>query len=184
MKTTGILIILTISVTGCNGKHKTDEDFTSERTSKTASFVVEESIDKVFPLFGAFEERKWISTWNPILIYPDEEIIEEGTTFKLDVSGHGHGSESEYLWIVTKYEPTNHLIQYLVSTENRFWTITVISNSIENNTKTNTTVTYTYTGLNAKGNKLNKESLDKMYKNELQDWAEMINDYFLKLKKQ
>jgi len=183
MKTTGILILLAISVTGCNGEHKTGKDFISERTSKTGSFVVEEPIDKVFPLFGAFEERKWISTWNPILIYPDKEIIEEGTTFKLDVRAHGHGSESEYLWIVTKYEPNNHLIQYLVSTENRFWTITLKSNSIENDTKTNTTVTYAFTGLNANGNKLNKESLDKMYKSELQDWADMMNNYFLKLKK-
>jgi len=165
-------------LTGCNGQDTSDKNFTSERATKTASFAVYETIDKVFPLYGAFEERKWIPTWKPMLIYPDKEIIEEGTTFKLDVSGHGHGSESEYLWIVTKFVPEDYLIQYLVSTENRFWTITVKSNSIENNTKTNTTVTYTYTGLNAKGNKLNKQSIKEMYKDNLQDWGDAINNYF------
>jgi len=181
MKTTGIIIFFAISITGCKGQHKANEDFSAERTSSTASFIVDETIDKLFPLFGAFEERKWISTWNPILIYPDKEIIEEGTTFKIYPHGHGHSSEKEFLWIVSKYEPENYLIQYLVSTENRFWTITVKSNPIENNIKTENTVTYVFTGLNAKGNKLNKENLDNMYKNELRDWAEMINEYFLKL---
>ncbi len=182
MKTTDIIILLAISVTGCKGQHKTNEDFTSERTTRAASFVVEETIDNVFPLFGAFEERKWISTWNPVLIYPDKEIIEEGTTFK--IYPQGHGSEKEFLWIVSKYDPKNYLIQYMVSTENRFWTITVKSNPIENDIKTETTVTYTFTGLNAKGNKLNKESLDNMYKNNLQDWRELMNTYFQSLEKQ
>ena len=65
------------------------ENFKSERVTKTASFVVNSNIENVFPLFGAFEERKWEPNWEPILIYPDKEIIEEGTTFK--IKGHGHG---------------------------------------------------------------------------------------------
>ncbi|MBK7360406.1 MAG: hypothetical protein IPI96_14405 [Saprospiraceae bacterium] len=50
------------------------------------------------------------------------EIIEEGTTFKTD--GHGHG-EKEFIWRVSKYDQENFLIQYLVSSENRYWTITI-----------------------------------------------------------
>ncbi len=183
MKTTGILILLAISVTGCKGQHSNDEAFTSERISRTASFVVNEPIDKVFPLYGAFEERKWAPGWEPVLIYPDKEVMEEGTTFKIFSHGNGHGhgnSEKEFLWVVSKYEPQDYLVQYLVSTPNRFWTITVQSNSIENDTKTNTTVTYTYTGLNAEGNELNKQSLHGMYENNLQDWADLINGYFEK----
>jgi len=183
MKTTNILILAAMTfLTGCTRHLTSDENFTSKRITKTASFVVNDAINNVFPLYGAFEERKWIPTWKPILIYPSKEIIEEGTTFKLDASSHDHGSESEYLWIVTKFEPENYLIQYLVSTENRFWTINVKSYSIENDTKTKTTVIYTYTGLNDKGNKLNQKSLEKMYEEDLQDWAVALNDYFKNLK--
>ncbi|MFC2136404.1 hypothetical protein ACFLTH_17455, partial [Bacteroidota bacterium] len=107
------------------------------------------------------------------LIYPDTEIIEEGTTFK--TKGHGHG-ESEFIWRVSKYEPENFLIQYLVSTENRYWTITVECKSIEEN-KTSAEITYTYIGLNEKGNELNEHSLNSMYKNDLKDWEEEINNY-------
>ncbi len=159
---------------GCESHSQVnDRNFTAEKFSRTASFIANENIDVVFPLFGAFEERKWETDWEPILIYPDEEIIEEGTTFKT----HGHGSESEYLWIVSKYEPQYYHIQYLVSTNNRHWTITVKCESIEDATKTKTTVTYTYIGLNAKGNQLNKAALAHMYRNDLKDWEAALNKY-------
>ena len=176
-----VIILLTVCFTiGC--KFQTDmeqSNFKAEKVSKTSSFVVNSNIEKVFPLFGAFEERKWEPNWDPILIFPEKEIIEEGTTFK--IMGHGRGSESEYLWIVTKYDISAHLIQYLVSTNNRFWTITVECESIENATKTKTTVVYSYIGLNARGNELNKSNLERMYQQNLQDWADAINNYLQKL---
>lgn len=171
------MIILALSVIGCNSQHN-NEKFISKKISKTATFVINESIDKVFPLFGAFEERKWAPHWEPQLIYPEKEIIQEGTTFKH--KGHGHGSESETLWIVSKYEPQNNMIQYLVSTENRFWTITVKCDSENTDSKTNVSVTYAFTGLNEKGNHLNEKALEKMYENNLQDWADLVNEYLVK----
>lgn len=172
------LIMTTSAYTQNNQIEK--NNFQAERISKTASFIINANINHVFPLYGAFEERKWEPGWEPVLIYPGEEVIEEGTTFKVEPREHGHGGEGASLWIVSKYEPENYLIQYLVSTENRFWTITVSSNSIESNTKTETTVTYSYTGLTKIGNKLNKKNLEKMYKNNLQDWANLINGYLEK----
>ncbi len=147
-------------------------DFKAEKISKTASFIVNSNIDAVFPLFGAFEERKWEPSWNPELIYPSEEIIEEGTTFKTE----GRGEEQEFLWRVSKYYVDQSLIQYLVSTQNRYWTITVICNELNDNS-TNVSVTYTYIGLNNKGNKLNRAHIELIYENNLKDWAHAINGY-------
>ena len=150
------------------------ETFKAERVTKTAQFVVNAEIDKAFPLFGAFEERKWEPIWNPELIYPETEIIEEGTTFKTE----GRGEEPEFLWRVTKFEEGKHLIQYLVSTENRYWTITVqCLSEMDNLAQTLVNVTYTYIGLNEAGNRLNKADLECMYSDNLSDWAESINSY-------
>lgn len=151
--------------------------FKAKKFSKTAIITVDGIVETVFPLFGAFEERKWAQGWDPVLIYPETEIIEEGTTFK--TKGHGH-DESEFIWRVSKYEPEKFLIQYLVSTENRYWTITVKCNPITEN-KTSVEITYTYIGLNDIGNKINEYSLQKMYKNNLKDWEEEINSYLKKL---
>lgn len=179
MKKVLILLLMTAAVFACNGSGSMNNDeFKSERISKTVSFIIDANVETTFPLYGAFEERKWALHWKPVLIYPDTEIIEEGTTFKTEA--HGHSGESEYLWIVTKYYPAEYLIQYLVSTENRFWTINVQCESIENGKKTKTIVTYTYTGLNDEGNMLNKKHMEKMYEENLKDWAEAINNYLRK----
>jgi hypothetical protein len=86
MKRVLIFSLVTIIVMGCNrSTNMANSQFKSEKTSKTASFVVDSNIKEAFPLFGAFEERKWAEGWEPILIYPDKEIIEEGTTLKLPV---------------------------------------------------------------------------------------------------
>jgi hypothetical protein len=148
-------------------------NFTAQRISKAAVITLNGDPDNVFPLFGAFEERKWAEGWDPVLIYPVAEIIDEGTTFK--TSGHGH-DEMEFLWIVSKYEPADHLIQYLVSTSNRFWTVTVKCKPADNS-RTWAEITYIYTGLNELGNTINRFALEKIYKQELKDWEEAINNY-------
>lgn len=166
-----ILIFIIITNLGCHQMKQTN--FKSKKISKTATIILNENISTVFPLFGAFEERKWATGWNPDLIYPDTEIIEEGTTFK--TKGHGHG-ESEFIWRVSKYEPEKYLIQYLVNTENRYWTITVKCKSLKEN-RTSAEITYTFIGLNDIGNEINEHSSNLMYKNELKDWEEEINNY-------
>ena len=178
MKSRVIVLFITVTILCC--QQNAEGNFKSEKVSKTASFIIHSNIETVFPLFGAFEERKWAPHWEPILIYPDKEIIEEGTTFKIDGHGHGHGVESEYLWIVTKYNTQSHLIQYLVSTDNRFWTITVQCKRTDSSMKTEATVTYSYISLNEEGTELNKKNIEKMYQNDLQDWAEAINNYLQK----
>jgi len=149
----------------------------AEKVSKTATITINGGVEIVFPLFGAFEEKKWAKGWNPVLIYPETEIIEEGTTFKTEAHGH---EESEFIWRVSKYEAEKFLIQYLVSTENRYWTITVKCKTIEEN-KTSAEITYSFIGLNEIGNKINEHSLQRMYKNNLIDWEEEINRYLEEL---
>jgi hypothetical protein len=153
-----------------------NNNFIAERISKIATIVADGNIEKVFPLFGAFEERKWAEDWNPTLVYPSTETIEEGTVFK--TGGHGH-NETEFLWIVSKYEPEKHFIQYLVTTENRYWTITIKCGQLTAD-KTTAEITYTYTGLNELGNKINAHAIEKMYSRKLKDWEEEINHYLEK----
>lgn len=149
------------------------EIFKAEKLSRSASFVIEEKIETVFPLFDAFEERKWESSWNPKLIYPETEVVEVGTTFSID----GQGEEDSYLWRVIQFDKTSHYIQYFVSTPNRDWTISVKCESIADDNHTQVMVTYAFIGLNSKGNKLNQTHIENMYQENLQDWKRAIDIY-------
>jgi len=177
MKKNSIILMLAMLFSACESKSQTMDStkFKAEKQTRTASVILNEKIGKVFPLFGAFEERKWATGWNPTLIYPATETIEEGTTFK--TNGHGHG-EKQFLWIVSKYAAEKFLIQYLVSSENRYWTITIKCYSMIEN-KTTAEITYTFIGLNELGNKINEQAIQHMYKNNLKDWEEEINYYLL-----
>jgi hypothetical protein len=164
-----------LMLTACHHPLK-DPAFASERIGKSATILLNGKPEQVFPLFGAFEERKWAEGWAPVLIYPDREIIAEGTTFFT----YGHGHEEEwYTWLVNRYDPSNFTIQYFVYTENRHWTITV-SCRAHGDRQTEAEVTYQFTGHNAKGNEINRHLLEKMYAQHLQDWADAINQWLAK----
>jgi len=178
-----LLIVLLFSIADAKPVSHTgscqDNDstqFKSEKVSQTDSIVLNGNIKKVFPLFGAFEERKWADGWNPTLVYMATDTIEEGTTFR--TAGHGFG-EPGYVWRINKYEPQSTLIQYLVTSPNRYWTITVKCRQITGN-KTLAKITYTFIGLNEMGNHLDKHFLDKMYEHHLKDWEVAINTFLSK----
>lgn len=169
-----LTFILLIALAACQPRTNMEEQkFKAERVTKTATIALNGTIEQVFPLFGAFEERKWAEGWNPALIYPAEEIMEEGTTFRTKASGK---LEKEFIWRVSRFEPQRYLVQYLVSTPNRYWTITVQCAEGQGQHAT-AEITYSYTGLTPLGNTINKESLNNMYAENLRDWEEAINYY-------
>lgn len=166
-----------VPVSGKNTFRQTDSTkFKSEKISRTESIVLNGNVSRVFPLFGAFKEKKWAEGWNPTPIYVSADTIEEGTTFK--TKSHGFG-EPEYIWRINKYEPQKNLIQYLVFSPNRYWTITVKCTSISDH-KTSAEITYTFIGLNVLGNHLDEHFLDKMYEHRLKDWEQAINVFLSK----
>lgn len=169
---TGFLL-LSLLTAGAKAQRMDTTNFKAEILTKTATITVNGNIKNVFPLFGAFEERKWARGWNPTLIYPATETIEEGTTFR--TPGHMHG-ENEYLWRVSKYEAQQFLIQYMVYARDRCWTITVKCDILPDH-KTSAAITYSFVGLNALGNEMNRHFIGVLYKYNLKDWEEEINNY-------
>ncbi|MHA4809036.1 SRPBCC family protein [Flavitalea flava] len=152
-------------------------NFQAERITKTATIVLNGPIDTVFPLFGAFEEKKWAEGWNPVPLFPLSETMAEGILFK--TAGHIH-YETENIWVVSKYQPADHLVQYTVIAPGRFQTITITCAAATAGTPgsaTRATITYTFTGLNETGNTISKHLITKMYAMNLKDWEEAINKY-------
>lgn len=146
-------------------------DFKPERISKTASFLVNGKIEKVFPLFGPVREKEWAEGWEPEIIFSNSKLVEEHMIFRTPAST----DEEYYTWVITQFDECNHHIEYAVSTMNRVWFIRVSCQPAGD--KTEALVSYTYTGLNEKGNELNRIALTKMYAQDLKDWQEAINHY-------
>lgn len=143
-----------------------------QRVSRTATFQVNNSVEKVFPLFGPIREKEWAVGWNPEIIYSAHPEVELHMIFK---TKGNYADEPEYLWMITQYDPHVHKIEYTVSTINRIWFITVQCE--QKVPYTRVTVTYSYTGLNETGNNRNTEMLERMFIHNLQDWQHAIQHY-------
>lgn len=144
----------------------------AERIERTASFLVKARIEKAFPLFGPIREKEWAAGWEPHVIYSLHPEVEEHMIFK---TAGNNPKEKEYVWVVAQYKPAEFSIEYQVSTPHRIWFITFNCKSQQENTLV--LVTYSYTALTALGNRLNQESLAKIFAHDLKDWEEAINFY-------
>jgi len=141
--------------------------------SQQSSLILNGKIEEVFPLFGFWEEKKWAFGWKPVIVFPDFPDIKEGTVFKTESS---FIEEPSYNWIISKYEPENYFIEYIVSTQNRIWVIKVQCLSLDNQ-KTKAIISYSYVALNETGKNYNQLALNEIFKSNLKDWEEAINYY-------
>jgi len=151
----------------------TPPPFVAQRLTKTASILLHGPIAAVFPLFGPVEEKRWAQGWNPTILYPASGTVEEGMVFTTPAH---HQGETDYRWIVVRYEPDQHAITYLVSAPTRVWSI-AIRCAPARDAETNTTITYAFTGLDEIGNALNVRTAQAIFGEDLSDWEEVINDY-------
>lgn len=145
-----------------------------ERIQKTATIWVQAPVQAAFPLFGPVREKEWAYGWDPQIVYGTSEA-------ELHMIFETSGAEGTYTWVITQFEPSNFLVEYTVSTADRIWFITVQCK--DRGKKTEVEVTYTYTGLSARGNELNRKAMDKMFAQNLKDWEAAL-DYYLSTGKQ
>jgi hypothetical protein len=152
------------------------QGFKAEQFVQNASIVLSGNIEKVFPLFGAMEEKKWSEGWNPIPIFPASGNMQDGFIFQ--TPDHVPGA-SLLTWVVSKYDLTRHQVQYIITGSNRVIMISInCSKLVENSTKAE--ITYQLTGLNEEGNEISHHLIDKMFEHNLKDWETAINNYLVK----
>ena len=150
----------------------TNDTTVAERISRSATIQLNGEMKTVFPLFGPVREMEWAAGWNPEIVYSENKEAEERMIFKTKPRFEG---EPDYTWIITQYFPEQYIIEYTVSNDERIWYIRVQCNPAGN--KTAATVTYTLTGLTERAVERNKQALEKMNANNLNDWQEAINHY-------
>lgn len=147
--------------------------FKSKRISKTSRIILNALLNRVFPLFGPIKEKEWAAGWEPQILYSTTEM-EERLVFQTQSP---HGPEPVFTWTISRYQPDQAFIEYTVFTSERLWWITIQCREGNGGGTTAAEITYTYTGLNEKGNAINEIALAAMYRRDLKDWEEAINHY-------
>ena len=73
------------------------------RETTEFTFEVNAPYDKVAPLFGADEERRWAKGWAPRFIHPDPAADVEGAVFLVET----------IVWVNTIFDLKNGRVQYV-----------------------------------------------------------------------
>lgn len=146
----------------------------SKRIAGTRTIRLNDAPDKIFPLFGPIREKDWAPGWDPQVIYSDSANAEEHMVFTTQTH---HGAEDISVWTITRYQPHDALIEYTVFAPERLWRVAIQCHPGDSPRTTRAEITYTFTGLTARGNELNELALSHMFRHDLKDWEVQINRY-------
>ena len=149
--------------------------FQPKRISRSAQITVDAPLNQAFALFGPVREKDWAEGWDPELIDPTDELVQERMVFT--TQSHFGQEEPDDVWIVSTYSLGDAFIEYTVFCHEHVHWIEVVCEETADGTKTRAEITYTYLGLTDRGNSLSKVTLDLVFERDLRDWEEAINHY-------
>ena len=139
-----------------------------------SSFEVEQPIQLLFPLFSAEGEKLWVPDWDYENIMGSTELHED---YVFLTKTHDHAS-TEAIWIVKKYQPVNHYVQFYKVEPNDKIGIIEIKCIKLTDTSTKVQVTYEYIGLSEKGNQFIQDFTALRYKDFIAEWEALLVAYF------
>lgn len=125
----------------------------------------------VFPLLCPVREAEWVDGWDPRLIISKSGAAELDCVFIMQ--GHPH----ETIWVVTRWEPQNFLIEFLKVTPG----VTVGRIDIRlrpgETEQTLAEVSYAYTALSQVGERFVEQFTTEHYTAFMQAWEAELNHF-------
>jgi hypothetical protein len=134
------------------------------------SFVAKASYERVFPLFGAWEEKKWAEGWEPQFVYPTPPSDQFGMIFTV-----AHGGRKS-VWTNTAFDAANGHVQYVYVIPDALVTLIDIHLTKTGMNETQVSVVYERTALNLEAT----EHVAHLAKGDAKsgpEWEQAINGY-------
>ena len=140
-------------------------------THEAFSFVVSAPYADVFPLFGAYEERKWAVGFEPKFIHPTPAHDQPGMVFTTEQEGMPR------VWVNTAFDAATGHVQYAYWIADLMVALIDLHVTRSGINETKVEVTYERTALRPEAN----EQVVRMAQADANSgprWAQMINGYF------
>ena len=137
------------------------------------SLTVQAPYDEAFPLFGAYEERKWAKGFDPQFIHPSPALDLPGMVFTTTRDGRS------IVWTNTAFDPASGHVQYVYFVHDVMVTLIDIHLAKANAKETRVDVVYERTAMKPETSELVAQQA-RDDKNRDKEWAEMINGYLSK----
>lgn len=154
--------------------HKVAAQFQPEGVTRSGSFELPATPDRVFPLFGPIDEAKWAEGWTIETLYSPLAQPSSGMVF----STRQHGG-ARLLWTVADLDAANHKIVYVTFLpDDSVGRLEIICRS-SSPSSTTVAVTHSRVGLSENGNQHAVRYTQERHEAQLQAWQHAIT-YYLK----
>jgi hypothetical protein len=169
MTMTALLLALTIAPLLALDKNEI-EPFQAKAVTRRGTIRLNAAAERVFPLFGPVQEKQWVSTWNPQIVWPSDRDVAEGMVFLTHNEPYG-----DTHWVVTRFDAAQHFIAYANFTPGD------LANRIEIRCRaagagaTECEVMYAHVALGERGNAVIEHMDEKAYAAKMAHWQEAIN---------
>lgn len=145
----------------------------SSQISRTAIITLNDSADKILPLFTAYGETLWISGWNPEYVYPEDGEARANAVWKTQHDESG----PETIWVTIHYDTETHSVTYIsFRLDHHVARVDIQCDAIAGG-KTSAQITYTITALGEKGIHHIEQLTQEHYDRWMKSWEMAINHY-------
>jgi hypothetical protein len=142
--------------------------------SHTKAFEITQPVEKMFPLFTPEGEKLWVPDWDYKNIMGTTELCEN---YVFLTRTHEH-KNSDAIWIVKKYDPDLHYVQYYkIEPVDKIGVVTVECSKV-GEARTRIEVTYKYVALSSAGEESLSAFSYKAYEAYIYNWKKLLIDYF------
>ncbi len=152
------------------------KDFKGARAKQTASIITDQPVDKVFPLFSAEGEKKWVPGFDYINPMDSSEMYED-FFFTIRLDGQPKDGKGDFVFIVKKYDLKEHVLELYRIIPGKTFALFSIKSEALSEEKTKTTITLEQTGTTERGNEIVKAFTAEAHANEMSQWKQWIDAY-------
>jgi hypothetical protein len=142
-------------------------------TRNEFNFTAHAPYERVFPLFGALEEKKWAEGWDPQFVYPSPARDQQGMVFTVERAG------MTSVWTNAALDEAAGHVQYVYILNDAMVTLVDIHLAKAGATETRVSVVYERTALKPEAN----EHVTHYAKGDAKSgpgWEQAINGYLAK----
>jgi hypothetical protein len=150
-----------------------DIEFKAKRITMSYRQTISAPPGVVFPLLCPVREAEWLDGWKYEVIHSESGLAEEGCVFSTPGDG-----EADTVWIVSKYDKVNHLIDFTRFTPGSRICVLTVAVTPKSDEDSNVDISYTYTGITANGNAWVDNFTEDNFLDAVKFWERSMN-YFL-----
>ena len=145
---------------------------TSRRVKRSYLQRLDAPAARVFPLICPVKEAEWLDGWEYEMIHSESGLAEEGCVF----STQGDG-EADTTWVISRHDKEKQLVEFVRFTPDSRTCVLKIAVTPKDDTASYVKITYTYTGITAKGNTWIDNFTEDAFLEAVQFWERSMNNF-------